>query len=218
MGRARSSRAWRLRGTAPARSGYSFGALAAAIAQVFERDRRVSIVGHSLGGVIGLALASGWFGLTVTGVFGLGIKVRWSEPELAKAKEAAARPRRVFASRGEAVERALKVAGLAGLVAADSAAATSCVVPTHAGWRLAMDPAAFAVGKPDMPSLLAAARGEVILGAGEHDPMGPPAHLRELRPDPVVLPGLGHNAHVEDPSALTPVLDRLRAGQREPWS
>lgn len=120
--------------------------------------------------------------------------------------------------RGEAVERALKVAGLAGLIAADSAAATSCVVPTDAGWRLAMDPAAFAVGKPDLPSLLAAARGEVILGAGEHDPMGPPAHLRELRPDPVVLPGLGHNAHVEDPSALLPLLDRLRAGQREPWS
>jgi hypothetical protein len=30
-------------------------------------------------------------------------------------------------------------------------------------------------------------------------------------PDPVVLKGLGHNAHVEDPAALLPLLDRLAA-------
>lgn len=189
--------------------GYTFGGLADALAQVLDPQRPVAILGHSLGGVVGLALASGWFGITVTSVCGLGMKVRWSEPELAKAGELAARPPQMFDTRDEAIERALKVAGLHGLVPPDAAAATAGVVPTSGGWQLAMDPAAFAVGRPDMPGLLAAARAEVILAAGEHDPMGPPAHLRELRSDAVALPGLGHNAHVEDPGALAPLLDRL---------
>lgn len=190
-------------------SGYSFGGLAAALAQVIERDRPVAVLGHSLGGVVGLALASGWFGTTVTGACGLGMKVKWSEPELAKAREIASRPPRVFDTREEAIDRALKVAGLTGLVAPESLAATTCVERASDGWRLAMDPAAFAVGRPDMPGLLAAARAPVILAAGEHDPMGPPEHLRELDRDPVALPGLGHNAHVEDPAALASLLERL---------
>lgn len=165
-------------------SGYSFGGMAAAIARVLDRDRPAAILGHSLGGVVGVALASGWFGTTVTGVCGLGMKVKWSEPELAKARKIASRPTRVFDTRQEAVDRALTVAGLTGLVSPESPAATTCVVRASDGWRLAMDPAAFAVGRPDMPSLLAAARAPVILAAGEHDPMGPSEHLRELDPDP----------------------------------
>lgn len=192
-------------------AGYSFGGFAAALTQVIDRDRPVAILGHSLGGVVGLALASGGSGATVTAVCGLGMKVQWSEPELAKAREIASRPPRVFDTRTEAIDRALKVAGLTGLVSPESPAATTSVVQAPAGWWLAMDPAAFAVGRPDMPSLLAAARAPVILAAGEHDPMGPPAHLRELDPDAVVLSGLGHNAHVENPAALAPLLERLRA-------
>ena len=44
--------------------------------------------------------------------------------------------------------------------------------------------------------------GSVILAAGASDPMSPQADLRELRPDPVELSGLGHNAHVEDPARV----------------
>src|SRR5256885_819052 len=61
---------------------YSFGGLAAAVANIVEPGRRVVVLGHSLGGAVGLALASGWFGVDVTAVCGLGIKVRWTQEEL----------------------------------------------------------------------------------------------------------------------------------------
>ena len=42
---------------------YSVGSLASAVAQEFEPHRSYRIIGHSLGAYIGLALASGWFGV-----------------------------------------------------------------------------------------------------------------------------------------------------------
>jgi pimeloyl-ACP methyl ester carboxylesterase len=161
--------------------------------------------------VLGLTLASGWFGIRVAAVCGLGIKLHWSAEDLSRAAEMAARPGRVFGTRAEAVERALKVAGLRGLVPDDSPAAGAAVVASAGGWELALDNAAFGVGAPDMAGLLAACRADVVLAAGEHDPMCPPEQLDALQPGAVVLPRLGHNAHVQDPDALRPLLDRLRA-------
>jgi pimeloyl-ACP methyl ester carboxylesterase len=190
---------------------YTYGGLAAALAPLADPAASLIVVGHSLGGAVALTLASGWFGSRPGAVAGLGVKVRWSADELARAAELAGRPARVFATRAEAAERALRIAGVDGLLTADSKLAGAAVVPSEGGWRLALDPAAFAVGAPDMDGLLAAARAPVVLGAGEHDPMSPVEHLQALVPDPLVLKGLGHNAHVEDPAALLPVLDRLTA-------
>lgn len=61
-----------------------------------------------------------------------------------------------------------------------------------------------------MVELLRMARCPVVLAAGEHDSMSRPDDLLALRDDAVTLPGLGHNAHVEDPSALLPLLYGLR--------
>ncbi|MBV8798317.1 MAG: alpha/beta fold hydrolase, partial [Alphaproteobacteria bacterium] len=72
----------------------------------------IAVLGHSMGGAVALALASGWFGFTPTRVFGLGIKVNWSAEELAKMREFAASPARTFSSKKEAVARYLKVSGL----------------------------------------------------------------------------------------------------------
>ena len=69
-------------------------------------------------------------------------------------------------------------------------------------YRLALDSAAFGVGAPDMSGSLAAARCPVTLARGEHDALNTDAQLRELVADPVSLPGLGHNAHVEDSAAI----------------
>ncbi len=184
---------------------YSFGGLAAAVADALPDRGPMLVVGHSLGGVIGLALAGGWFGVGVAGLLTVGIKVEWSEEDLAWAAGMATRPPKVFPTREDAERGFLKVSGLAGLVDADP----DGVVETEGGWRLALDPAAFAVGAPDMLGLLGAARCPVVLAAGENDPMSRPDQLCALDPAAVELPGLGHNAHVEFPAALLPLLSRL---------
>ena len=188
---------------------YSFGGLAAAVAAAVPAAAPVAVLGHSLGGVVALALGSGWFGMRPAAVAGLGIKVRWTDAELGKAAEMANRPAKVFADRDEAADRALKVGGLSGLQALDSPFAEAAVVATADGYRLAIDPAAFGVGRPDMAGLLGACRARVVLAAGEHDLMSPAAHLADLVPEPLTLKGLGHNAHVEDPFALLPLVERL---------
>jgi pimeloyl-ACP methyl ester carboxylesterase len=187
---------------------YSFAQLAAAVAPTVGAASRVVALGHSLGGVVALALASGAFGVCVSAVCGLGIKVAWTDEELARAQALSVRPQPVYATRAEATERYLKVAGLVGLVAPDAVGDTALVHGNN-GWTVALDPAAFAVGAPDMPTMMAASRAAVILAAGERDPMCTEAQLRALVPDPVILPGLGHNAHVESPDALWPLLERL---------
>ena len=63
-------------------SGYTFDALAAAIAGIVSGGARTLVLGHSLGGVVGLALASGRFSVPVQAVIGLGIKVAWTQEEL----------------------------------------------------------------------------------------------------------------------------------------
>ncbi|HET6532035.1 MAG TPA: alpha/beta fold hydrolase, partial [Actinoplanes sp.] len=101
---------------------YSFGALAAAVAELVEPAGRTLVLGHSLGGVVGLVLGSGWFGAPVQTVVGLGIKVAWTEAELDRARALADRPVPDFPTRAEAAARHLRVSGLAGLLEPDSAA------------------------------------------------------------------------------------------------
>jgi pimeloyl-ACP methyl ester carboxylesterase len=181
---------------------YSFGALAAAVADLVEPAGRTVVLGHSLGGVVGLVLGSGWFGAPVRTVVGLGIKVAWTADELDRTRALAGRPVQDFPSRDEAAARHLRVSGLAGLLPPDSPAVAAGLRERDGSWRLALDPGAFAVGAPDLTGLLAACRADVVLARGETDPMVGADQLTALRPDAVTLPGLGHNAHVEDPAAV----------------
>jgi pimeloyl-ACP methyl ester carboxylesterase len=184
---------------------YSFETFTAAVARALPDKGPYVVVGHSLGGVLALELASGKYDVEVAGVLALGVKVEWTQDDLGRVATLAARPARVFDSRVDAEQAYLKVSGLLGIAPADPAGLRE----TEGGWRLAMDPAAFGVGAPDMPTLLAAARCPVVLAAGEHDPMSRPDQLRALDPDAVTLAGLGHNAHVEDPAAVRALLARF---------
>lgn len=190
---------------------YTFESMATAVASVVPEGRRVVVLGHSLGGVLALLLADGSYGVDVAAACGVGIKLNWSDEDLAKASALAGKPSRTFVTRDEAVDRWLKVSGLVGLVAPDSPRAAAGVVEADGGWQVAVDQRAFGVGAPDVPGLLAAARGSAFLAAGERDPMCPPDELRAVAPDAYVFPGAGHNVHVENPLALWPVLDRLLA-------
>jgi len=185
---------------------YTFAGVAQAVADLVDPAGTV-IVGHSLGGVIGLHLSAG---PGVRAVIGLGIKVVWTSEELARAAALAEREPARFDTRAGAVARHLRLAGLTDLVEPDAPAATSGVVQEDGTWRPALDPRAFGVGDPQMAALLAAAPVPVLLARGEHDAMVSADQLRALTPDAVDLPGLGHNAHVEDPAAVVALLQRHR--------
>lgn len=211
-------------GEAPWRSPYTFGAMAADVAETLQRDhgrRPYDVVGHSMGGAVGLALSSGWFGPPPARVATIGVKLRWSDEELARMPDLAARPPRLFDERSDAVEWFLKLAGLYGLIAPDDERIAASVAagvtrdPDHSGrWRTSQDPATIGVGPPDLAGLLPAAKCPISMAIGEHDPLVTPDHHGDLAAmastnphaagvtTPHVLRGVGHNAMVEDPQAI----------------
>jgi len=194
-------------GGSPSPGAYSFDGFAAAVAGVVPHSTRIVVLGHSLGGVVALALASGRFHVPVQAVIGLGIKVRWTDQDLDRAQAAARRPITWFGSRDEAAERYLRVSGLAGLLTARDPAVDAGLREQDGRWRLAMDPGTFAVGAPDMAHLLAQSQAAVTLARGEHDPMNTDDQLTRLGAPAVTLPGLGHNAHVQSPELSIALLD-----------
>ena len=97
-----------------------------------------------------------------------------------------------------------------GLVDAAGPAVDAGLREQDGRWRLAMDPGAFAVGAPDMPQLLARSRAAVSLARGEHDAMNTGEQLTRLGVPTITLPGLGHNAHVENPHLASTLLDPHR--------
>lgn len=186
-------------GGSPPLDGYTFDGFAAAVAAVIEPGVPTTVLGHSLGGVVGLALASGQFPVSVAAVIGLGVKTTWTDAELDRAEALARKPRAIFPTRAEAAARYLRVSGLAGLLPADHPAVDAGLTEQAGQWRLAMDPGAFGVGAPDMARLIARSQAPVTLARGEHDPMNTSEQQAELGVRTVTLPGLGHNAHVESP-------------------
>jgi pimeloyl-ACP methyl ester carboxylesterase len=197
-------------GGSPPLAAYTFDGFAAAVASVVRPGARTVVLGHSLGGVVGLALASGRYPVPVQAVIGLGIKVAWTDEDLARAQAVARRPVAWFSSRDEAAARYLRVSGLAGLLPADDPAVDAGLRAQDGQWRLAMDPGAFAVGAPDMTQLLARSRAPVTLARGENDPMNTDEQLARLSAPTITLPGLGHNAHVESPELSIALLDPHR--------
>lgn len=164
--------------------------------------QEILVVGHSMGGAVALALASGAYGFAPARVFGLGIKVAWTSEELARMGEMASAPARTFALQHEAADRYLKVAGLAGLIDRTSPAALAGVSQANDGWRLACDPRTAAVGAPPMRALLDAARAPVHLARGANDRLVSLDQLKTLDAAAVDIPEAGHNAMVENPSAV----------------
>lgn len=194
-------------GGSPPLAGYTFDGLAAAVAGVLEPHARTVVLGHSLGSAVGLALASDSFGVPVQAVIGLGIKVAWTGEELDRARALAHRPVAWYSSRDEAAARYLRVCGLAGLLPGTGPAVDAGLREQDGRWRLAMDPGAFAVGAPDMVQLMARSQAPVTLARGEHDPMNTDEQLARLGARTVTLPGLGHNAHAENPELSVTLLD-----------
>lgn len=194
-------------GNAPWAPAYDFERHAEAVLPLLGEEP-VAVVGHSMGGVVGLVLAA-MAPDRVVAVVGLGIKVTWSPTDVERVTALAERPVAWFPDRETAVARFLRVSGLGGVVPDDHPVTRSGVVHADEGWRLAQDPRSYGVGVPDVASLLDGVRCRVVLARGEHDAMVSHGELADLVDDPVSLPGLGHNAHVEDPGAVRSLVSRM---------
>ena len=189
-------------GRSPHGAPYSFAGYAADVADLLEQGEEVTIVGHSMGGVVGMLLATGWFGIKVRKVIAFGVKIRWAPDEVPKLHALARAPARMFDTKPEAVERYLKVSGLFGLVDPASPMAASGVSEDNGKFRLAGDPMSYAAAGADLAAIVKAMKAPLRLGAGSKDPMVNAADMQAFDPRPQLIEGAGHNAQVERPEDL----------------
>lgn len=189
---------------------YTVGALAAALSAHCENGERVIVVGHSLGGGVGLALASGMFRPVVAGVIAVGVKVAWTAQDVETFAAVAAKGVRWFDSRDQAIDRFLRQSGLVGVVDPDHPASVDAVAEEGGRWRVAQDPATFAQRALEVRRLIEAARCPIVMGAGDGDEMVTEAELAELVAEPRIALGRGHNVHVEDPAWVANLITELR--------
>lgn len=189
-------------GRSPHGGPYGYGSHAADVAGLLDQGEEIVVVGHSMGGVVGMALATTWFGVTVRKVIAFGVKIRWTPDEFAKLHQLARAPARLFDRKEEAVERYLKVSGLFGLVEPSSPMAVSGVREENGKWRLAADPLVNAAAGPDLEPIVAAMQAPLRLAAGTKDPMVNAADMQRFDRAAPVIAGAGHNVQVEQAEAL----------------
>jgi pimeloyl-ACP methyl ester carboxylesterase len=162
-----------------------------------------------MGGVVAMALASGWFGISVTCAVAIGVKLAWTQDELDAAARARERPVKWYDSREEAADRFVRVAGLPAEAATDRRLLSAGVQEAGGRFRVAADPRAASIGAPPMESLLAAAGAPIRLVCGASDRMVGIDQLRRFDPEAVEVPDCGHSAHIEAPSAIARFITTL---------
>ncbi len=167
---------------------------------------RVTVLGHSFGGVLGAVLGNGLYGVPVDRVVAVGVKLDWTDDEVARAQAMSRRPPQVFGSSLEAADRHLKLAGLRDLVDPADPVARAGARIAHGGWVAALDPRAFGAVGPSVETILSRSAAPLRLAAGSADPMVGLDAMRRVDPDAVLLDGAGHNAHWEAPEAVWKLL------------
>src|SRR5262249_5318621 len=79
-------------GGSPPLAAYTFDGFAGAVAGILPRSARTVVLGHSLGGVVGLALAGGRFPVAVQAVLGPGVQGASAPGEPGRAPRRGPRP------------------------------------------------------------------------------------------------------------------------------
>lgn len=196
-------------GRSPTLSAYDYDTYARAVARILPAEQ-VLVLGHSLGGAIGLRLAALH---PVAGVVSVGLRAGWPPEFVATLAALGAKPQRTFPDRAAAAAFLLRINGLGQLQDGGRELVDRGLVGGEGGWRLAQDPPSYAVGPPPFDALLAdtvAAGTPVTLAHGDRDQMvavGDYDGLAERYGVTVhVLQGVGHNPHVEAPAAVVRLL------------
>lgn len=193
-------------GRSPHATHYGYGLYAADVADRLPAEGSVYVAGHSMGGVIALALASGLYGLQPDAAFVFSMKTDFAPDELRRLSASASSPVKSFGSAQEAAARFVKVAGLEGLLAADSDQALSGIRQQGDEYRLAADPRTVLAAGPSVHAMLRASRCPVRFACGQHDTIASIEQTRALDPDAIEIPDAGHNPHVEHPQILAELL------------
>ena len=190
---------------------YALGYHATDLIPIIKTEKNIFIVGHSMGALVAMVLATGIFDLSITDIFGIGPKSDWPAEERKKLVAFANKPIRWFKSREEAIERYLLVSGLKGILNPGDDRLSSAIFQGPEGFRLSADPKTVIVGGPAKGLHAAASYASKIrLTCGEYDNVTTIDGLRTWDPDAVVLRGLSHNAHVEDPNAVWSVIQKMK--------
>lgn len=190
-------------GRSPRLARYTPGAYAAAVATAVPVDEPVVLVGHSLGGLVALTLATGLFGVAVAEVVSLSMKVRWSPEEARRRSASAQSTPRVHADRDAARLAFGRRAGLHD--PADPSVLDVGITPVDGGYALVHDPATAALPPFPAASVVRLARQvdcPLRLACGTEDAMVSLDDLAELGPAVTTIDGAGHNVHVERPDTV----------------
>jgi len=193
------------------RGPYACGMHAADIAALVhdQGGGPTTLVGHSFGGAVAAVASSTLFALDARAVIAIGVKIRWTEEERARSRELAQRPARTFATRAEAIDRYLKISGLAGLIEPHSPDAAVGIAGEDGAYRVTMDPRAFDAVRSPVGDLLRSSAAPLHLAAGKDDPMVTLADMAAIDPDAVVFEGLGHNVHWQAPQVVWGFIERF---------
>jgi pimeloyl-ACP methyl ester carboxylesterase len=183
---------------------YSLGAMAHAVADALvDVAEPVHVLGHSMGGAIGLALASNWFGTQIASVAAISVKTHWSEEELARAASNKSRSRKTWPSRPEAEQMFWRSVGLSPSLGWAPELLARGVVDGRGAFSLAADPRAKSTAGPWMDSVISAVRTPFVMACGSADPIvTTPDPLDGLDYEVVRIEGAAHNLHVDQPRAV----------------
>lgn len=187
---------------------YGYREVAEIVHAALPAEADIVVLGHSFGGAVGLVLARM---RPLAAVVSVGLRAEWPSSFVALLQTLGNKPRRWFDEREDAARFLLHINALTGLVdpAGDFVERGLC----HADgrWTTSTDPPAFAVPAPAFEALLdGAGNTPLTMAHGENDVMIAVGDYDRFRAwpavDVVVLPGLSHNAHAQDPRAVLALL------------
>jgi pimeloyl-ACP methyl ester carboxylesterase len=151
-------------------------------------------------------------------VLALSVKVKWTDEEIQKGRSVAQSAVRWMPTREDAVDRYLRVSGLAGRDRSMGRSADIGIVEEGGQYRLALDNRAFGSASLGVVDMMQQCRAPLAFLTGDADPIAPPVDFAEAGLNIAAVDGAGHQLPVDAPEAVWNAFlaDFERAGQQGP--